>query len=176
MPKHKNGDFNFRSKAARQSGYFREPGTIHAHIYAGGPLLIKRVSDIVRELLARHLDSKSNTIVESYESAHVKNPDFKETYRNHSPGDEGDKFSVFSTTKFHNPKRIAEHVKYILSRLSRSPLVVVEVERVLSLSNNGEWKDPYPLIPSIDDADVGYQSLYTQPLEIHLAFDLPKER
>jgi len=166
---------NFRSKAAR-SGYFREPGTIHAHIDAGGQHLIRKVDQIVRELDARHLRSKSNTIVDSFKSSHGKHQDFAETYRNHSPGRRGEEFSVFSTTKFQNPKRIAEHVRYILSRLSRNPRVVVEVERVLSLSKNGEWKKPHDLIPSIDDADVGYEALYTQPLEIHLAFDLSKKR
>jgi len=52
--------------------------------------------------------------------------------------------------------------------------VVVEVERVLGVVRNGEWKKPVDLIASLDEAIVGHEALETHPIEIHLAFDLPK--
>src|SRR6266571_648722 len=99
----------FRSKGA-VSGYFREAGTIHAHIDAGGKNLIHKVEAIARKLDLEGLKGKSSEIVDSFASSHRNHEDFQQTYANHAPGTkEEDRFSVFSTTKFknENPKVVA---------------------------------------------------------------------
>jgi class 3 adenylate cyclase len=167
----------FRSKEAA-SGYFRKLGRIHAHIDAGGSHLFEKVDQIVRKLDSKAFVSKCNQILASFPSSHREHQDFLLTYANHTPGTkQGHQFDVFSTTAFESSKQAAETVKYILHQFADTEGVVVEVERVLAVIGNGAgWKKPLPLIRSIDESQVGYGSLFTHPLEIHLAFDLPKAK
>jgi class 3 adenylate cyclase len=168
----------FRSEEAT-SGFARKPGIIHAHIDAGGAHRGK-VAEIVKWLASEKFPSKDNEIIASSPGSHRNHPDFRRTYANHTPGTPSDKdFGVFSTTSFpdHSSSQVAAKVKEILNQLSHIKGVVVEVERVLGvITKRGEWEGPLAPIPSIDESEVGYEALYTHPVEIHLAFDLDKEK
>jgi class 3 adenylate cyclase len=169
----------FRSKQAA-IGHFRKTGTVHAHIDAGGHHLIERVKTMARDLDASGFPSKCNSIMDSFQGSYRQHEDFRLTYANHTPwAQNAEQFDVFSTTSFQNGKwgQVASTLKLILEKFSDIHGVVVEVEKVLGvIVKNGTWKRPLSLIPSINETEVGYEALSTHPLEIHMAFDLAKER
>lgn len=124
--------------------------------------------------------SKLNPVNDSAEGPQRGDEVYKETYSNHTPKiNDKEKLDYFSTTLFGSYSNTKRGLKELFEDLfDEEEGIVIEVERVIGKlgEDRPEWSeiavDDYPIITS---ADVGFERLATVPIEIHYAFDIPKE-
>lgn len=166
-------------------GFFSKLDSIHVHVDGGGE--VGPVQHIVDKLKEQGIPGKTTPIREA-----VAGPQREEswaigTYISHTPGPAGQEhLEFFSTTLLStdlgNMRGTIQHLNQILTLLFEQqtqlpPGIVVEVERVYGQGEDDiKWSKV-----SVDDSltihspDAGFERHRTADIEIHYAFDIPRE-
>lgn len=155
-------------------GWFRQLSSIHLHIDGAG-------TTSESQHIIKDFERSGAAVKFTHITAAIAGPqrlDYPETYRTHTPGNEGrEDFDYFSTIRFGNYEATIEALRVLLPRLDLKAGVVVEAEQVVGvISKEGKWSGSIkPQVPVINPLDVGFECVQTQPIEIHHGFNVPKQ-
>lgn len=164
---------------------FGSLGTIHVHV--DGVDADEIVYDLVSEFNAREIPkpSKINGILEDEPGPQrAKKP---ETYGVHTPGgiEERKRLEYFSSHLFGSFATTKRELRQLLFKLHNAGIndkdIVVEAERIIGKFGNGngdgDWTWATTFLrdyPSLSSADVGFQKLDSDSIEIHFGIDIPR--
>jgi hypothetical protein len=100
--------------------------------------------------------------------------DYPDTYASHTPGtDDIEELEYFSTSAVASREEAVHIMKDMLPALSDHRGVVLELERIIAIVDNGKWTETtIDSVPAIREDEVGYRKSPTLPIEIHHAFDV----
>src|SRR5262249_38813995 len=103
------------------------------------------------------------------------------TYESHTPGAYGKEvLEFFSTTLLDGSEDAKATMKRLLPMLEDHHGTVIELERVMGIVEpNGarQWSEiKTPNLIAIYPDEVGFDKSVTKPVEVHFAFEIPKDR
>lgn len=154
-------------------GFFRKLNCLHLHI-DGGPNF-PSILGFLKEAKESGLPAKLTKITSSV--AGPQRAELSQTYESHTPGSpRREEFEYFATIGLTDRKHAVSWVKAILPALLGTPHFVVEVERVIAVTEGDDpWSRSTQLDKQLTLKDVGYNPAPTYPIEIHHGFDIPAE-
>lgn len=152
----------------------RQLDSIHIHIDETG------TSNLIQSII-RALEKNGAEVKTTYIRSSIAGPQrnkYSDMYHFHAlGGDAQEKFKAFFTIRLGSNNDHIQALRLLLPVLSNAR-GVVEVERVVGIvDEGGGWSEvPQSEVKFIDSSDVGFERSHTLPLEIHYAFNIPKER
>src|SRR5579871_3507179 len=154
-------------------GYFRRLGCLHLHIDGGTQL--EGVMSILDDMRDCHLLAKLTKISKAL--AGPQRTQQPETYEAHTPGSlEEEQFNYFATIALDDRSHAIAILTTILPGLLQTPNFVVEVERVIAVTEGDKpWTSLDELEKPLTGKEVGHTPAPSLPIEIHHGFDTPIE-